>query len=43
MKARFAEMGGVSLAGTPADFAKLLVDETEKWGKIVRIAGATPD
>jgi hypothetical protein len=29
IKAGFAEMGGVGLAGTPADFAKLLADETE--------------
>jgi hypothetical protein len=31
------------LAGQPADFAKLIGDETEKWSKVVRFAGIKPD
>ena len=38
MKARLAEMGGTVLAGSPADFGKLIADETEKWGKVIRAA-----
>jgi tripartite-type tricarboxylate transporter receptor subunit TctC len=38
MKARLAETGGMPLPGTPADFAKVLADETEKWGRVVRFA-----
>ena len=33
------ELGASLLPGTPADFAKLLADETEKWGKVIRFAG----
>jgi len=32
-------MGGMLLTGTPADFGKLIADETEKWGKVIREAG----
>jgi tripartite-type tricarboxylate transporter receptor subunit TctC len=39
---RFAAMGGAVLAGTPADFGKLIADETEKWGRVVRFANAKP-
>ncbi len=39
IKARLADMGGMLLTGSPADFAKLIADETEKWGKVVRAAG----
>jgi len=42
-KAMVADMGGASLAGSSADFGKFLVDETEKWGKVVKFAGAKPD
>jgi len=38
MKARFADIGGEVLAGSPAAFGKLIADETEKWGKVVRAA-----
>ena len=41
-KARLAELGGMVLAGSPADFAKLIADETEKWGKVIRAAGIKP-
>jgi tripartite-type tricarboxylate transporter receptor subunit TctC len=39
MKARFAELGGAPLAGSPGDFGKLIAEETEKWGKVVKSAG----
>lgn len=35
MKARLAELGGITLAGSPADFGKLIADETEKLGKVI--------
>jgi tripartite-type tricarboxylate transporter receptor subunit TctC len=38
IKARLAEMGGILLAGSPPDFGKLIADETEKWGKVIRAA-----
>ena len=38
MKARLAELGGTALPGSSADFAKLIADETEKWGKVIRSA-----
>ena len=40
MQKRLAELGGVSIAGTPADFGKVIVAETEKWAKVVEISGA---
>jgi len=42
MKSRFAEFGGTALAGTPSDFGKLVSEETEKWGKVVKFAGMKP-
>jgi tripartite-type tricarboxylate transporter receptor subunit TctC len=39
IKARLADFGGTVLAGSPADFGKLIADETEKWGKVIRFAG----
>ena len=38
INARLAELGGTALPGNPADFAKLIVDETEKWGQVIRAA-----
>ena len=38
MKARFVELGGMALHGSPGDFAKLIADETEKWGNVIRAA-----
>jgi tripartite-type tricarboxylate transporter receptor subunit TctC len=38
LKARLADVGGTVLAGSPADFGKLIADETEKWGKVIRAA-----
>ena len=43
MKRRLADMGGTALAGSPADFGKLIVVETEKWGKVVKFSGAKLD
>jgi tripartite-type tricarboxylate transporter receptor subunit TctC len=36
---RLAELGGTALTGSPADFAKLIADETDKWGKVVKSVG----
>jgi tripartite-type tricarboxylate transporter receptor subunit TctC len=41
--ARFADLGGTPLALTPAEFGKLLAEETEKWAKVVKFSGAKPD
>jgi tripartite-type tricarboxylate transporter receptor subunit TctC len=43
MKAKLADLGGAALPGTPADFGKLIAEETEKWGKTVKFAGIKPD
>jgi tripartite-type tricarboxylate transporter receptor subunit TctC len=42
-KTRFAEIGAILLPGSAADFGKLLADETDKWGKVVKFAGAKVD
>jgi tripartite-type tricarboxylate transporter receptor subunit TctC len=39
MKARLADLGGTVLAGSPADFGKLIAEETEKWGEVVKFTG----
>ena len=38
IRARLAEVGGTVLAGTSAEFGKLIADETEKWAKVIRAA-----
>ena len=38
-----ADLGGVPLPMTPSDFGKLIAEETEKWGKVIRAAGIKPD
>jgi len=43
MKARLADLGGMLFAGWPADFGKLVADETEKWGKVIKFAGIKPE
>jgi tripartite-type tricarboxylate transporter receptor subunit TctC len=43
VKARFADLGGVVLPGSPADFGRLIQDETEKWAKVIKAANVTPD
>ena len=42
-QARFEELGASLLPGSPAAFGKLVADETEKWGKVVKFAGVKPD
>src|SRR5262249_34728052 len=42
LKARFADLGGVTLGGSPADFAKLIAEETDKWAKVIRAANIKP-
>jgi tripartite-type tricarboxylate transporter receptor subunit TctC len=43
VKARFAEIGSEPMSMTPAEFGKLIADETEKWGKVIRAANIKPD
>src|SRR6202163_760670 len=43
IKARLAELGASVLSGSPTDFGKLIVVETEKWARVVKISGAKPD
>jgi tripartite-type tricarboxylate transporter receptor subunit TctC len=38
IKAQLADLGGTVLPGSPADFGKLIADDTEKWGKVIRAA-----
>jgi tripartite-type tricarboxylate transporter receptor subunit TctC len=42
MKARLGDTGGMVLAGSPADFGRLMAEETAKWGKVIKAAGAKP-
>jgi tripartite-type tricarboxylate transporter receptor subunit TctC len=41
--AKLAELGGIAVSGSPTDFGKLIADETEKWGKVVKFAGLKPE
>jgi tripartite-type tricarboxylate transporter receptor subunit TctC len=43
IKARIADLGGSPLTGSPADFGRLVADETEKWGKVVKFVGIKAD
>ena len=38
LKARLGDLGGTVIPGSPADFGKLIADETEKWAKVIRAA-----
>jgi tripartite-type tricarboxylate transporter receptor subunit TctC len=38
LKVRLADLGGTLIPGSPADFGKLIAEETEKWGKVIRSA-----
>jgi hypothetical protein len=40
IEARIADLGGVPMPMTPADFGQFIAEETEKWGKVVKFAGA---
>jgi tripartite-type tricarboxylate transporter receptor subunit TctC len=43
MKARFADLGYMVHTGSPADFGKLIAEETQKWGKVIRAANIKAD
>jgi tripartite-type tricarboxylate transporter receptor subunit TctC len=43
IKPRLADLGNIGLSLSPAEFAKLIADETEKWSKVVKFSGAKPD
>ena len=43
LKARVADLGGSILRGSPADFGKLIADDTEKWAKVIRAANIKPE
>jgi tripartite-type tricarboxylate transporter receptor subunit TctC len=43
MKARLADLGGITIAGSPGDFGKLIADETEKWARVIRTANIKPE
>ena len=43
VRARLAELGGTVIPGSPGDFGKLVADEIDKWGKVVKFAGAKPE
>jgi len=43
LKARIAELGGVVLPGSPADFGKFVAEETKKWGNVIQAANIKPD
>jgi tripartite-type tricarboxylate transporter receptor subunit TctC len=43
LKVRLADLGGTVIAGSPADFGKLIADESEKWGKVIRAANIKPE
>jgi len=42
-KARFNDLGASPLPGSPADFGRLIADETEKWGNVIKFAGIKPE
>ena len=43
MRARLADLGATALAGSPAEFGKLIAEETEKWAKVIKFAGIKPE
>ena len=43
MKARLVELGGTALSRSAADFGKVITEETEKWGEVVKFAGIKAD
>jgi tripartite-type tricarboxylate transporter receptor subunit TctC len=43
MKVRLADLGGMVFPGSPAEFGKLIADETEKWGNVIRALNITAE
>ena len=43
MQAKLAELGGTNISGTPEDFGKIVIEETDKWAKVVKATGATAE
>lgn len=43
LKARLTDLGSLAFVGSPSDFAKLIAEETEKWGKVIRLANIKPE
>jgi tripartite-type tricarboxylate transporter receptor subunit TctC len=43
LRARLADLGGTVLAGSPADFSKLIAEEIDKWAKVIKSAGIKPE
>ena len=43
IRARLADLGGTPLAGSPADFGKLISEQTDRWAKVIRAANIKPD
>ena len=39
VKAKFTDLGGAALPGTPADFARLVAEETDKWARVIKFSG----
>jgi tripartite-type tricarboxylate transporter receptor subunit TctC len=40
IRARLADMGGMMINGTPAEFGRIIAEETDKWAKVVKFSGA---
>jgi len=43
IKGRLADLGATAFAGSSADFGRLIADETEKWGKVIRAGNIKPE
>jgi tripartite-type tricarboxylate transporter receptor subunit TctC len=43
LRGKLADLGGTVVASSPAGFGKLIAEETEKWGRVVKFSGAKPD
>jgi tripartite-type tricarboxylate transporter receptor subunit TctC len=43
LRARLADLGGTVIPGSPAAFGRLITEEIEKWGKVVKFSGAKPE
>jgi tripartite-type tricarboxylate transporter receptor subunit TctC len=43
LKARFADLGGTVMMGSPADFGRFIAEESEKWGRVIRAANIKAD